>query len=216
VAQADEIRPSYINPDAVTGAAIFQSGITRDVGPTLGANIDAIDQMGLNTVGGLSELAAPWYSDQILPFDITLAASNEYGSMAGAKILGVEILNEGTGVSIDDTVTETQATFVARRIKTAQTRWETRFPLAATFSIRSRSPPRAGGQPLPDQLFVYTCRLTHHVGESSSYAGHYTRIFACTGYCATAQDGEKESALLSASRYRRRLSPLSASIPRDL
>ncbi len=59
----------------------------------------------------------PWYSDQILPFDITLAASNEYGAMAGAKILGVEILTEGTGVSIDDTVTETQAHFVARAIE---------------------------------------------------------------------------------------------------
>jgi hypothetical protein len=111
VAQADEIRPQYLDPDSVTGAAIFQAGITRDVGPTLGANIDAIDQQSFTSVGALSELATPWYSDQILPFDITLAASNEYGAMAGAKILGVEILNEGTGVSIDDTVTETQATF---------------------------------------------------------------------------------------------------------
>ncbi len=81
----------------------------------LGANIGAIDQESFTSVGALSELATPWYSDQILPFDITLAASNEYGAMAGAKILGVEILNEGTGVSIDDTVTETQATFVAMR-----------------------------------------------------------------------------------------------------
>jgi hypothetical protein len=40
--------------------------------------------------------------------------------MAGAKIFGVEILNEGTGVSIDDTVTETQATFVARSIEPLQ------------------------------------------------------------------------------------------------
>ena len=30
------------------------------------------------------------------------------------KIFGVEILNEGSGVSIDDAVTEMQATFVAR------------------------------------------------------------------------------------------------------
>jgi hypothetical protein len=119
VAQADEIRPQYLNPDTVTGAAIFQAGITRDIGPTLGANIDAIDQQSFLSVGALSELATPWYSDQILPFDITLAASNEYGAMAGAKILGVEILNEGTGVSIDDTVTETQATFVARAVETA-------------------------------------------------------------------------------------------------
>ena len=59
------------------------------------------------------ELATPGYSDQILPFDITLAGANEYGAMRAAKIFGVEILNEGSGVSIDDAVTEMQATFVA-------------------------------------------------------------------------------------------------------
>lgn len=64
-------------------------------------------------MGGLSELATPWYSDQILPFDITLAGTNEYGAMTAAKIFGVEILNEGSGISIDDAVTEMQATFVA-------------------------------------------------------------------------------------------------------
>jgi hypothetical protein len=118
VAQADEIRPQYLNPTGTTtGTAIFQAGIVRDVGPTIGANISAIDSETLSSVGQLSELANPWYSDQILPFDITLGASNEYGAMAGAKILGVEILNEGTGVSIDDTVTETQATFVARAVE---------------------------------------------------------------------------------------------------
>ena len=120
VAQADEIRPQYLNPDSVTGAAIFQASITRDVGPSLGSNISAIDQETMSSVGSLAELAVPWYSDQILPFDITLAASNEYGAMADAKILGVEVLNEGTGVSIDDTVTETQATFVARAVEPLQ------------------------------------------------------------------------------------------------
>ena len=33
------------------------------------------------------------------------------------KIFGVEILNEGSGVSIDDAVTEMQATFVARFVE---------------------------------------------------------------------------------------------------
>lgn len=33
------------------------------------------------------------------------------------RIFGVEILNEGMGVSIDDTVTEMQATFVARTVE---------------------------------------------------------------------------------------------------
>ncbi len=120
VAQADEIRPQYLDPDNVSPTGIFNATITRDVGPTLGSNISVSDEETLTAVGGLSELASPWYSDQILPFDITLAASNEYGAMAGAKILGVEILNEGTGVSIDDTVTETQATFVARAVEPLQ------------------------------------------------------------------------------------------------
>jgi hypothetical protein len=60
---------------------------------------------------------APWYSDQVLPFDVTLAGANEYGAMACAKIFGIEILNEGSGVSIDDAVTEMQATFVARAVE---------------------------------------------------------------------------------------------------
>ena len=38
----------------------------------------------------MNELAEPWYSDQILPFDVTLAGANEYGAMAAAKILGIE------------------------------------------------------------------------------------------------------------------------------
>ena len=119
VADVDEIRPQYSDPDAVgTASAIFNSSLTRDLGPTVGSTINTLD----TTVSGQSwtELAVPWYSDQILPFDISMAAANEYGAMAGAKIFGVEILNEGTGVSIDDTVTETQATFVARSIEPLQ------------------------------------------------------------------------------------------------
>jgi hypothetical protein len=59
---------------------------------------------------------SPWFSDQIPPFDITLAAANEYGAAATMRIYGVEILNEGSGVSIDDIVLEQQMTFIARTI----------------------------------------------------------------------------------------------------
>lgn len=55
------------------------------------------------------EPALPWYSDQALPFEITVAAANEYGAAASAKLFGVEILNEGWGMSIDDSVNEEQA-----------------------------------------------------------------------------------------------------------
>ena len=62
------------------------------------------------------ELANPWYADQIPPFDIVLAAANEYGAQAVMKIYGVELLNENSGVSIDDIVTEQQYTYIARSI----------------------------------------------------------------------------------------------------
>ena len=60
------------------------------------------------------------YADQILPFDITIAGANEYGAAASAKLFGVEILNESFGTSIDDTVIEQQATFVAQNIAPLQ------------------------------------------------------------------------------------------------
>lgn len=91
----------------------------RDLGPQFGAvtTIDQLDTVTVSQVGQMQEVVAPWYSDQILPFDITLAAANEYGAMAAAKIFGVEVLNEGWGTSIDDAVSEMQATFVARAIE---------------------------------------------------------------------------------------------------
>jgi len=65
-------------------------------------------------------LALPSYSDQVMPFNVTLAGANEYGAMCASKILGIEILNEGSGISVDDAVTESQATFVARAIEPLQ------------------------------------------------------------------------------------------------
>ncbi len=67
----------------------------------------------------LSDMHEPrqaMYVDQIPPFDVTLTAANEYGQLAVMRILGVEILNEGSGVSIDDIVTEQNMTYVARAV----------------------------------------------------------------------------------------------------
>ena len=89
----------------------FQSSVVRDTGPSISSTISQLDQMTMTSSASDSELATPWYSDQILPFDVTLSGANEYGAMCAAKIFGVEILNEGMGISIDDAVTEMQATF---------------------------------------------------------------------------------------------------------
>lgn len=105
VADQDEIRPQY--QDSTVGAkAVFTSSLIRSIGPSIGATIDQIDNLTLSEVGGNKELADAWYSDQILPFDVTIAGANEYGAMAAAKVFGIEILNEAWGSLIDDAVSE--------------------------------------------------------------------------------------------------------------
>lgn len=48
--------------------------------------------------------------------DICLTFANEYGQTAFQKIYDVDILNEGSGVSVDTIVMERQLTYIARRI----------------------------------------------------------------------------------------------------
>lgn len=72
-----------------------------------------------STNKGVSDLLVktePVYADEILPFDITITFANEYGQKAVLVIFGVEILNEGSGFSIDSVVTEKAYSFVARRL----------------------------------------------------------------------------------------------------
>jgi hypothetical protein len=104
VADVDEIRPQFSNVN--DGGAVFQSSVVRSAGPSIGSTINTLDTQTITSAGQNAQLASPWYSDQVLPFDITLSGANEYGAMCSAKIFGVEILNEGFGISIDDAVTE--------------------------------------------------------------------------------------------------------------
>lgn len=64
--------------------------------------------------GGVLRPAA--YIDQIPPFTITLTGSNEAGHNTYMAIYGVEFLNQGIGISIDDIANEAQCTFVARSV----------------------------------------------------------------------------------------------------
>lgn len=84
VADKDEIRPQYQRMDAPDANAIFSSSVVRNTGLSIGDTIDKLDAQ-VQDIYGMNELAEPWYSDQILPFDITLAGANEYGARAAAK-----------------------------------------------------------------------------------------------------------------------------------
>lgn len=105
----DDIRPEFSNP------AMMQSNLSSMSGRTASATVTQ-QESNLTSVASDQALARPWYTDQIPPFDVTLAAANEYGALAVMRIYGIELLNEGYGVSIDDIVSEQQHTYVARAL----------------------------------------------------------------------------------------------------
>jgi len=108
----DDIRPDFrYDPASTSSTNRLTSHSARTAADTVQNQESAI-----STVGGDQEIATAWYIDQIPPFDITLAAANEYGALAVMRVFGVELLNEGYGVSIDDIVSEQQHTYVARTI----------------------------------------------------------------------------------------------------
>lgn len=76
---------------------------------------------------------APKYADEILPFDITITFANEYGQKATVVIYGVELLNEGTGYSIDSVSSERAYTFVARSIESMKGLDETNDDISTTW-----------------------------------------------------------------------------------
>lgn len=71
-----------------------------------------------------------FYVDQILPFDVAIIAANEYGQRAQMRLYGCEILNEGSGFSIDDIQVENQVTYVCRTILPWRA-WNTKMTISA-------------------------------------------------------------------------------------
>lgn len=98
-----------------------------EIYPSPGIDLNSPDTANLDTVGRFAGSSATtlsdqftaaqaWYVDQLPPFDVVIVAANEYGQAAQMRIYGIEILNEGSGFSIDDMVIENQMTYVCRTI----------------------------------------------------------------------------------------------------
>lgn len=85
------------------------------IGPAVGVASPTVSRIALDKV-----IAAPNYPDQVLPFDVVITASNEYGAVARMMIHGVEILNIGSSLSINDITTDEACTYIA----TAITPWK--------------------------------------------------------------------------------------------
>lgn len=95
----------------LNGAQVAQVGSTWKVTGT-----DGKSQVDLPPGFSVIRRDNIMYADMLPPFDITMTFANEYGQTAFQKIYDVDILNEGSGVSVDSIVMERQMTFIARRI----------------------------------------------------------------------------------------------------
>lgn len=104
---------SAVTTSIATVADSIQTTSPEDVSSSLLSSIDSSLAVGAGTEQ-MSELSAPMYSDQLMPFDSTLMGSNEAGIGAVMRVFGIEVLNEGAGVSIDDTSNEVQMTYIAK------------------------------------------------------------------------------------------------------
>lgn len=127
VSDKDEIRPD------MSGFSATQ----KQQGAVL-TNIETLTNPTTSPITSNWEKVAPWYSDQCPPFNVVLTGINEMGRGGVMVIWGVEILNEGYGISIDDLVSEQQMTYVARSL----TPWQ---PMKTDLEIA----PSNGIRPLP-------------------------------------------------------------------
>ena len=108
----DDLRPEFLPPGTLTPVAGTTVGPVGTSPNYVGAPAGSQEQ-DITTAGSDQQAAIPWYPDQIPPFDIVLAAANEYGALAIMKILGVELMNSGYGISVDDIVSEHSYTWIA-------------------------------------------------------------------------------------------------------
>ncbi len=58
------------------GGAVFQSSVAHSAGIPASATIDQLVTT-LTSTDQSVQPASPWYSDQVLPFDVTLSGANE-------------------------------------------------------------------------------------------------------------------------------------------
>ena len=97
----------------------FNAGVAGTSGSNASGGYTRINRetkYRVDNIGNNYRIAPVFYVDQILPFDIAIVAANEYGQSAQMRLYGCEILNEGSGFSIDDIVIENQMTYVCRTI----------------------------------------------------------------------------------------------------
>jgi hypothetical protein len=131
--------------------------------------------------------------------------------MCAAKIFGVEILNERSGISIDDAVTEMSATFVARTVETMsavpspfQPRDFRLLPCLGAFEKRYRLCPALLPISLSMSCLRSTCcghcfRLLHHFGPGLPQAPNNCATPCATRFLPAPETAPPASGIVSVS-----------------
>jgi len=118
------IANAYENPGGAGNTAVVAPGAGK-VANTIAVD-PATSSLGAINVPGTAHnnmitmdkvIAAPRYTDQVLPFEVVITAGNEFGHFASMVIGGCQIMNSGSGLSIDDITTDEACTFVATYVK---------------------------------------------------------------------------------------------------
>lgn len=133
----EELKKTYQNKPSIAKYQTFISNVNSFRAKYLGldvaerggeldiASVDDMITRNLNVDSGgiptdwndVLTWEEPEYNDQLPPFHISIAFANEEGRRARMEIFGVEILNEGMTMTVDDLSLEKAMTYVARRIK---------------------------------------------------------------------------------------------------
>jgi len=78
-----------------------------------GSGMTEVQQVGAR-IGDLFSSRAPHFLDELPPFNVTLTMVNEMGMAAQMRIMGVVIINESHGYSVNTQVPEKTCAFLAR------------------------------------------------------------------------------------------------------
>jgi hypothetical protein len=115
ISDTDDLRPENTFT-ATTPIATTTVGPVGAESPNFPGAAGDAQESDISTVTSDQVAAIPWLPDQIPPFDVVLSAANEYGGLSLMKVLGLELMNSGYGVSVDDLVSEHSYTWIAHGI----------------------------------------------------------------------------------------------------
>ncbi len=90
-------------------------------------------------------------ADQLPPIDLTIVFANEYGSLSQMGIYGVEFVNDGMTLSIEDLLTESVVNFVARDVDVMTSKGNVRLSRLQRGMNSSNGP---GDRTATDLLFA--------------------------------------------------------------